>query len=231
MKNFLKEVLVSILVDITSRLIFSLWSSIGVLSGVGGILMNAYAFYFFITSIILILSLIAYEVYKTKTVGIGVLVEEKSSEEKDGVLKRHSVWLEIENKNRNADFTDCFVYLRKLDDNGNNLIPNVTKKTREFEWEKYSKSQKKIVKADGGKERVNIAFAEGGFDKKYFLLEGGERVLIPSQERIGIEIVVSGKMKGIRINFPVKGYLVHKMFDYEKTITDKFFIETAALQS
>jgi hypothetical protein len=226
MKNFLKELLISTLADLASKLIFKLCVSACVLSGIGGVFMNSLSIYFFAFSFFILLILVICEVYKTKTVGVGILIKDKASQENGGLWdNRHSLWLEIENNNQNVDFKDCFVYLKKLDDNGVDLLPKTTKTTNNFEWENYSKGQEKVVKSGNGRERVNVAFANGGFNKKYFLFEGGKKENIPAEERVGIEIVVSGKMKGIRINFLVQGYLVHEMFDYEKTITSKFYLE------
>ena len=101
---------------------------------------------------------------------------------------------------------------------------NDYKKTNKFEWENYSKGQNKRV-LSGDKERVNIAFSEFVKEKKFWF-EGNNFIDIPDKPRFGIEIIVSVKIKGIRKDFPVSGYLVHETYGItENPLTSRFYIE------
>ena len=237
MQEFLKEVAINILVDITSKFVLWFVGLFLVASGGSGILdwfdvinegryMNPIVLYFFIPLFITGIILLVYESYKSKIFGVGIRIEEKDSKESlDMWNNPYSIWLEIKNDNKNADYKDCFAYLKLLDDNGINLLPKVTNITNKFSWENYAQSQEKTVRS-GDKERVNISFSNGGrLDEKYFCFEGKQNVTVPSKERIKIEIIVSGKIKGIRKEFSICGYLVHEMLDYEKTITKRFYID------
>jgi len=239
MKEFFKDVVINIFIDLLSKYIIGFFA---LLSGCFGLLdfnkfierkeyLTAFIVYIFYSLVISGFVLIIYEILVTKKKRVKLDIIPKDSYESKGMWeKKYSTWIEIINDEK-VDFDDCFAYLKFLDDNGINHLPEVTKLTNKFNWQNYSKEQPKRVRGKD-RERVNIAFSVGGdVSKKYFCFDCDDVVLVPPKYRLGIIVVVSGKVKGIRKEFEFSGYLIHEMADFEKTMTKRIYLEPRVSQS